>query len=100
MQQKLSNLDAVAFVDRQVDDAPRRVGADVDQTLRLNLAGRRDDRLEIAGLDAFGRDQLAGILLEVQVRSNDRRAYQHNGSCDQNVLPRHLALLTLRRVEF
>jgi hypothetical protein len=64
LQQKLSNLDAVAFVDRQIDDSPRCVGADVDQALRLNLARRRDDRLEIAGLDALGRDQLAGSFLK------------------------------------
>ena len=56
LQQELSGLDAVAFVDRQPRHAAHRLGADVDRLLRIDLAGRRDDRLEIALLDALGCD--------------------------------------------
>ena len=45
LQQELSLLDAVAFVDRQLGHASARVGADVDEPFRLDLARRRDDRL-------------------------------------------------------
>ena len=54
LQQELSLPDAVAFVHHQVDHAPDRIRADVDGSLRLNLAGSGDDGLEIARLDQFG----------------------------------------------
>src|SRR4029079_12076648 len=51
LQQGLALLDPVGVRDCRVDDAAGRFGADFDQPLRLHLARRRDDRLEIAGPD-------------------------------------------------
>ena len=53
------------------DDAARRVGADVDQPLRLDLARRRHDRFEIARLDRVGGDGEALVLLVIEVRRDD-----------------------------
>ena len=55
LHQELAQRDAVAFVDREIDDPPRRVGADVDEPFRLDLARCRHDGLEIARADASRR---------------------------------------------
>ena len=56
LHEELTQSDAVAFVDREIDDAPGRVGADVDEPLRLDLARRRHDSFEIAGADRLNGD--------------------------------------------
>ena len=77
LHQELSQRHAVAFVDGEIDDASRCVGADVDEPLRLNLARRRDDRLEVARADRLDRDASAPSSGGTTTRIR-RRAAMHN----------------------
>ncbi len=90
LQEELADLHAIALVHREVDDAARRLRADLDQPFRLNLSGRRDDRVEIAGADHIGRDRQPFVLLEIEVRADDRAGDDEDSQCDENVLARHL----------
>jgi hypothetical protein len=56
LQQELSARHRLAFVHSKIGDAPHRVGADVHRAFRFDLAGCRDDRLEIAARDGFDVD--------------------------------------------
>lgn len=56
LHEELAKRHPVAFVDREVDDSSGCIGADVDEPLRLNLAGRRHEGLEVAGADRLGGD--------------------------------------------
>src|SRR5258706_15317927 len=50
LQEELTPGHALPFADREIDDAAGRLGGDVDEPLRLDFPGRRDDRLEVARL--------------------------------------------------
>ena len=53
LEQELAGVDALAFLHGEPGDAAHRVGGDVDLPLRLDLARRRDDRLEVAPAQRF-----------------------------------------------
>ncbi len=80
LHQELSQLHAVAFVDRKIDDPPGRVGADVDEPFRLDLARCRHDGLEIAradGLDGDGGRGGASRPPRVSAGRTDEDESQH-----------------------
>ena len=79
LQQELTGRDAIAFFHGEPGDAAHRLGADVDGLLRVDLARRRDDGLEIAPLDGFHGDRGARLA---PARERRRRAaadhHQHH----------------------
>src|SRR6185436_12635409 len=90
LQEELPLGDAVALVDREVGDAAHRVGADVDVALRLDLARRRDERLEASLLDRFGGDLDALDALELDVRERNRAERGEDRQADEDLLvPAH-----------
>ena len=54
LEQELTGLHALTLFDCDPSDAPRSLGRDVDLTLRLHLAGGRDDRFQVARTECFG----------------------------------------------
>ena len=61
LEEELACLDAIAFFDGQLGNAPHGLGADVDGLLGIDLAGGRDDGFEVALLDRFEGDRGALI---------------------------------------
>ena len=53
------------------------------EPLRLNLARRRHDRLEVARLDDVGRDRQPLVLLEVEVGADDGAADEDDHDRDE-----------------
>jgi hypothetical protein len=93
LQQELSLLDALAFLNRQIGHAAAGVGADVDEPLRLDLARRRDDRLQISLLDCLSVDRDAFGPLEPDVGVRDPSERDSDADADQNLLvPRQFDL--------
>src|SRR5215471_482316 len=78
LEQELPPIDALAFLDGEVRHAAHRVGADVDRPLRLDLARRRDDRLQIPLLDGFDVDGDARLTLELEIGEHDRAEDHHD----------------------
>ena len=72
-QQKLPGADALSFLDGQPCHAPHRVGGNIDLTLWLDLARRRNDRLEIAAARRFHGDgrSIAAAKPERQTGAGD-----------------------------
>ena len=90
LEEELALLDPVPLVHRQVHHAARSVGADVDEALRLNLAGRRHNGLEIPASDDLGRDHDRLVSPEVQARGGHGGAGRDHRYSDESVLPGHL----------
>ena len=86
LEQELAARDPVTFVHRQVDDPSGRIGADVDEALRLNLAGGRDDGFQIAQADGFDRDRWSGRLPEVVTRAGRRSTEDDDRQHDEDLL--------------
>ena len=89
LEQELAGLDALAFLDREPRDAAHGVRRDVDLTLRLDLARRRDDGFEVARAERFGVDAQAGVAPEVQVGRDDGGADHDDTNDDENLFPGH-----------
>ena len=85
LKQKLPGRDPLALVHRQARDPPHRPGAHVDRELRLNGAGRGDDRDEIAPLDLLDVDFRRVGAFEQQVDGHERGAGQDYESTDEEL---------------
>ncbi len=90
LQQELPFRDGVAFIHGEVDDAPGGFRGDVDETLGLDLAGRRHNRFEIARFDRFDGDDERRLPLEVEVRADERANTERTGNGDEDIPPVHL----------
>jgi hypothetical protein len=86
----LPGADAIALVDGELDDAPRRFRADVHELLRLDFAGGRDDGFENAGLDDLGGDGQPGVLFVPEVGGRDRRTKEDDTQRDEDIPAVHL----------
>jgi len=76
LDQELTPLDQIAFLDAKLDDPPGDVGADVDLGLGLDLPARRDRRHQVAL-----RDLLEPDLYRVPVAPGSG---QHGGGAESD----------------
>ena len=90
LKEELPLLHLLAFLDPQVRDPAHRIGADVDEALRLDLARGRHDGLQIPLLDRFDVDDDAVLPLELDVGVGDRAQNDGQSDPDENLLvPTH-----------
>ena len=91
LKQELPDLDAIPFVHGEVDDAARRVGRDLHETLGLDFARGRHDGFEVARPDGLGRHRKALVFLEIEICADDCPANEDNRDADEDLLlARHL----------
>ena len=88
LEQELTRLDPLAFFDGEARDAPHLVGRDVHLALRLDLAGRGHDRLEVARPNRLGVHGDAGLAPEVHVRADRRGGDDKDGHSNQDLFTR------------
>ena len=89
LEQELTGLHALTLFDCDPSDAPRSLGRDVDLTLRLHLAGGRDDRFQVARTECFGLNIEAGVATVIQIGGDNRGTNQDDPENDQNLLSCH-----------
>ena len=89
LEQKLSGRDPLPFIHRQTGDPAHRAGAHFDRQLRLDSAGRGDDRDEIASFDRLDVHLRRVGALEQQIDGDERDAGQDDESSDEQ-LSRHV----------
>ena len=68
---------------------PGSVGRDVDLTLRLHLAGGRDDRFQVACTQCLGLNIEAGVATVIQIGRDNRGTNQDDPQNDENLLSCH-----------
>jgi hypothetical protein len=90
LQQELPDRDPLPLVHGELDHPAGSVRADVDQALRLDRAGGRDDGLEVALSDRLDRDLGRRVAGEPQVRRHDRRGDDEDPGGDEHVPSGHL----------
>jgi hypothetical protein len=90
LQQELALGDAIAFIHREVHHSSGSVRADVDLTLRLDLARGRHNRVEVARFDGLGDHSEGRRPFEPQIGRDDGGANQDDGNSDEDVPAIHL----------